>query len=195
MMPFPPHLHRRWRRLDAVGHEQAHIEQTLDGWRLSGELLAHEGGARVELAYTIHCDYRWCTRSAVVTGVSAGGSVRFAFTADGAGRWSLNRVPLPMVDGALDIDFGFTPATNLLPIRRLNLAVGQRAKVVSTWLRSPELRVELLTQTYTRKAERSFHYRALVDDQEFEAQLDTDEYGCVLRYEGLWDAEARPQEA
>lgn len=189
MTPFPQHLHRRWRRVDVIGREQAHIEQTLDGWRLTGELVAHEGGARVQLDYTINCDYRWCTRGAVISGVSAGGPVRLVFTADGMGRWTLNRAPLPMVDGALDIDLGFTPATNLLPIRRLDLAVGQRAKVVSAWLRSPELRVETLTQSYHRDAERVFHYHALVDGEPFEARLDTDEFGCVLRYEGLWEVD------
>jgi hypothetical protein len=193
--PFPQHLHRRWRRIDVPGSEQAHIEQTLDGWRLTGQVVSHEDGVHLQLDYTINCDYRWCTRNAVIRGTSAGGALHFVFTADGAGSWTLNRAPLPLVDGALDIDLGFTPATNLLPIRRLDLAVGQRANVTTAWLRSPELRVEALTQSYFREADRVFHYRALVDGEPFQAQLDTDEFGCVLRYEGLWDTEPQPKSA
>lgn len=93
--------------------------------------------------------------------------------------------------GALDIDLGFTPATNTLPIRRLALAVGETKPVRSAWLRFPELRLEPLEQTYTREADRVFRYRALVDGEAFTAQLDTDTFGRVLRYEGLWAAELR----
>jgi hypothetical protein len=89
--------------------------------------------------------------------------------------------------GALDVDLGFTPATNTLPIRRLALAVGAGAAVRSAWLRFPELRLEPLEQTYTREAEHVFLYRALVDGEPFSARLDTDAFGRVVRYEGLWE--------
>ena len=114
--------------------------------------------------------------------------MRFEFAADGEGRWMLNGAPLPLVEGALDIDLGFTPATNLLPIRRLNLAVGERAAVRTAWVRFPELRVEALEQSYYREAIRVYHYDALVDGEQFQARLDTDEFGRVLLYEGLWEA-------
>jgi hypothetical protein len=44
-------------------------------------------------------------------------------------------------------------------------------------------------QTYTREAERSFRYHALVDGEPFIARLDTDAFGHVVRSEGLWEAE------
>jgi hypothetical protein len=97
--------------------------------------------------------------------------------------------PLSEVAGALDVDLGFTPATNTLPIRRLALAVGESAPVRSCWLRFPELRLEPLEQTYTRESEQTFRYQALVDGEPFMARLDTDAHGRVLRYEGLWEAE------
>lgn len=93
------------------------------------------------------------------------------------------------VAGALDIDLGFTPVTNTLPIRRLALAVGASAPVQSAWLRFPELRFERLDQTYTRESELGFRYHATVGGQPFVARLDTDAFGRVLRYEGLWEAE------
>ena len=71
---------------------------------------------------------------------------------DGEGRWSRDAAPLPGVEGALDVDLGFTPATNTLPIRRLALAVGETRPVRSAWLRFPGLRLEPLEQTYTREA-------------------------------------------
>jgi hypothetical protein len=46
-----------------------------------------------------------------------------------------------------------------------------------------------LEQTYTREAEQTFRYRALVDGERFVARLDTDVFGRVVRYEGLWEME------
>ena len=179
----------RWRRLDVPGHEEAGIEQTPGGWRLTGQLEADEATVRAALTYAIDCDRDWRTRRAVVTGSASAVPVRFEFSADGEGHWTLNGAPLPRVAGALDIDLGFTPATNLLPIRRLALAVGERADVRTAWVRFPELRVEALEQSYRREAPTVFHYDALVDGERFQARLDTDEFGRVLLYEGLWQAE------
>lgn len=179
----------RWRRLDVPGHEEARVERTATGWRLTGELEVEEEGVATRLWYAIDCDAEWRTRSAVIEGEAGGRPIRFALSADGMGSWTQDGSPVPEIAGALDVDLGFTPMTNTLPIRRLGLAVGESAPVRSAWLRFPELRLEPLEQTYTREAERSFRYRALVDGEPFVARLDTDAFGRVLRYEGLWEAE------
>jgi RimJ/RimL family protein N-acetyltransferase len=188
MKRFPSVSQMRWRRTDVPGREDARVEQTPGGWRLTGEVEADEAGVRAQLAYVIDCECDWRTRRAVITGSAAGAPIRLEFAADGKGHWMLDGAPLPLVEGALDIDLGFTPATNLLPIRRLDLAVGQRADVRTAWVRFPELRVEVLEQSYRREADRVFRYEALVDGERFEARLDTDEFGRVLVYEGLWEA-------
>jgi hypothetical protein len=179
----------RWRRLDVPGREQARIERLAEGWRLTGELDVEEAGVRAHLEYVIECDPGWRTRRTVVTSAASGTPVRLQLTADGDGHWTLNGGALPLVEGALDIDLGFTPATNLLPIRRLDLAVGKRAEIRTAWLRFPELRVEVLEQSYYREGVRVFRYTALVDGEQFRARLDTDEFGRVLLYQGLWAAE------
>ena len=117
-----------------------------------------------------------------------------SLAADGAGQWTRDAAPLPDLSGALDVDLGFTPATNTLPIRRLALAVGESAPVRSAWLRFPELRLEPLEQTYTREAEQTFRYRAVVDGEPFVARLDTDVFGRVVGSEGLWEMETSGNE-
>lgn len=189
LRPFPSELRMRWRRLDVPGHEDARAEQSAAGWRLTGQLDVEESGVPARLRYRIDCDHAWCTRSALIEGEAGDRPVRVALTADGAGRWARDGRALPELTGALDVDLGFTPATNTLPIRRLSLAVGETALVRSAWLRFPELRLEPLEQTYTREAEQVYRYVAQVDGAPFTARLDTDAYGRVLRYEGLWEAE------
>ena len=189
MRAFPAASRMRWRRLDVPGREEAEVAQSAGGWRLTGRLEAEEAGVSAQLRYRIDCDPRWHTRSALIEGEANGRPVRFDLTADGAGQWARDGSALPALAGALDVDLGFTLATNTLPIRRLALAVGESAPVRSAWLRFPELRLEPLEQTYTREAEQVYRYLAQVDGEPFSAQLDTDAFGRVLRYEGLWEAE------
>lgn len=189
LRPFPPESRVDWRRMDVPGREEAHIVRAPDGWRLAGDLSVEETGVAARLRYGIECDREWRTHSVMIEGEVGGRPVRFALSADGAGQWTRDGAPLPHLAGTLDIDLGFTPATNTLPIRRLDLAVGESAPVRSAWLRFPELRLEPLDQVYTREAELTFRYHALVDGEPFIARLDTDAYGRVVRYEGLWIAE------
>jgi uncharacterized protein len=189
LAPFPVESHMRWRRLDVPGREDARVERTPDGWRLAGQLDVEEDGVPARLRYRIDCDDAWRTRAALIEGEMGGRPVRFDLAADGAGQWTQDGRPVPHVAGAMDVDLGFTPATNTLPIRRLALAVGGSAPVRSAWLRFPELRLEPLDQTYTREGERAYRYRADVDGEPFTARLDTDAFGRVLGYEGLWEAE------
>src|SRR5690606_17693860 len=148
--------------------------------RLAGELEVTEADIHARLSHVIDCDATWRTRRAHVTGAADGAPIQFDFTADGHGIWRLNGAPLAEVAGALDIDLGFTPATNLLPIRRLELNVGEETDVRTAWLRFPELRVEALDQSYAREAPQAYRFRARIDGGMFTARLNTDAFGCVL---------------
>lgn len=186
--PFPPDTVIHWRRLDVFGHEHARIHRVPSGWRLQGKVEVLESGVFAQLDYAVECDPTWLTRAVLVDGEADGRPVRFALSADGAGNWTADGQVLSAVSGALDIDLGFTPATNTLPIRRLALQVGESAKVRCAWLRFPELRLEALDQTYEKMTERSYRYTSNVDGELFSARLDTDAYGLVVHYEGLWVA-------
>ncbi|HYE21459.1 MAG TPA: putative glycolipid-binding domain-containing protein [Tepidisphaeraceae bacterium] len=189
MTPFPAESRSRWRRLDVPGVEEARVSRVTGGWELGGALEVEEEGVAARLRYRIACDWAWRTRSAVVDGSADGRKVRIDLSADGAGNWVVDGVARPELAGALDVDLGFTPATNSLPIRRMGLAVGEARDVRTAWVRFPELRVEALEQTYLREGERAYRYRALVDGEVFSARLDVDEFGRVVEYEGLWRAE------
>ena len=68
LRPFPTESRIRWRRIDVPGHEEARIERTTAGWRLTGELEVEEAGLAARLRYVIECDGQWRTRSAVIEG-------------------------------------------------------------------------------------------------------------------------------
>jgi uncharacterized protein len=106
---------------------------------------------------------------------------------DSSGRWWRNAEALPSLDGCIDVDLGFSPSTNLLPIRRLALPIGGSAAVRAAWVRFPELSVEVLEQVYHRTAERRYTYES--NGGAFRAELTVDEDGFVIEYPNLWTAE------
>lgn len=141
-------------------------------------------GRACSLSYRVECDDAWRTRSARVTGWIGADAVDVTITVDGHGRWRFNGVGQPALDGCLDVDLSFTPATNTLPIRRLELELGASASVDAAWLRFPELRMERLDQLYRRAADRTWQYSS--GGGSFTATIEVDADAVVTEYEGLW---------
>jgi hypothetical protein len=101
----------------------------------------------------------------------------------------MNGVAYPSVNGCVDLDLNFTPATNLMPLRRLNLPVNRAAEVRSAWLEWPAGTLTLLAQRYTRRSVAEYDYEAdLPGGAKFVAVLRVDPGGWVLDYGGLWRA-------
>ena len=96
-------------------------------------------------------------------------------------------MPHSSVTDCIDLDLNFSPSTNLLPIRRLNLAVGEEAQVRAAWLRFPSFELEALSQTYRRTAESTYRYESSTG---FVADLEVNSVGFVTNYPGIWEVEA-----
>ena len=176
-----------WRRLDVPGHDAARLARLGSGWLLDGAAVLAYRGAPVALRYTVTCDDAWRTVAGTVDGWIGGRDVRVAIRVDGERRWFVDEVEVAAVAGCDDVDYAFGPATNLLPIRRLALGVGDAAPVRAAWLRFPELTLEPLAQSYRRTAARTYRYASR--GGAFQADLDVDEHELVRRYGDLWIAE------
>ena len=177
-----------WRRLDQPGHEYAEVRQEKSAWLLNGiALFAHEKQP-CRLKYQVTCDERWSTVSATVAGCVGERCVDVNIAADGHGQWHLNGELCAAVAGCTDIDLNFSPSTNLLPIRRLNLSVGQESAIRAAWLRFPGFTLEPLDQTYRRLSDRTWRYESA--GGRFVAEIDVSEAGLPLRYGSIWSADA-----
>lgn len=176
-----------WRGIHIRGHEACRLYSVETEWRLEGTaVFSHEGRA-CRLSYSIACDSSWNTLNGVVSGWLDGEVVNVELSVDADRRWKMNGVHRAEIDGCVDLDLNFSPSTNLLPIRRLNLGVGQQAEVKAAWLRFPSFKLEPLSQVYTRLDE--FTYRYSSRGGEFVADLIVDDVGFVTNYPGLWEAE------
>src|SRR5215213_9894862 len=132
-----------WRWLDREGHEAGRLDDhTLRGTAV----LKHENEV-CSLAYRIECDEAWRTQLTLVHGFVGAREVEIEIIAND-GRWTMNEQHIAAVGGCIDVDLNFSPSTNLLPIRRLDLAIGEEATVRAAWLRFPALTLEPLEQTY-----------------------------------------------
>lgn len=177
-----------WRRLDRPGHEFANLRLSDSWWLLSGTaVLVHEA-MPCRFDYSIRCDSEWRTVSCRVTGWLGSQSMKIDIEVDERKRWHLNGKECPDTSGCIDVDLNFSPSTNLLPIRRLGLEIGEEAEVRAAWLRFPSFKVERLDQVYRRLGPKTYRYESAGGS--FVAELEVNSAGFVTSYPNFCIAES-----
>lgn len=175
-----------WRTLSAPGHETAKIYgDESEGWTIDGASIFLHEGEPVRLDYLIECDAEWNTTFATVDGWVGDEIVEVEIVVED-GAWTLNGDSVSVVDGCTDIDLNFSPVTNTLPIRRLDLKVGETRAVKAAWLRFPSFQLEVLEQTYSRVDESTVRYES---GSGFAATLTVNSEGLVTHYPDGWTIE------
>lgn len=114
--------------------------------------------------------------------------LHFVIERDAAGQWTLNGEVQRDVAGLVDVDLGFTPASNLLAIRRFDLGVGQATPAPAAYLTFPELKLTRLEQSYQRLDEGRYAYAAPMFG--YNDILVVSAAGFVVSYPGLWTSTA-----
>lgn len=177
----------RWRALDREGEDSCRLCRADHGWMLIGHARFRGADGFSALDYVVRCDTGWQTISADITGLQDGLNVNLRITRDDK-TWVLNEIPQPQVSGAIDLDLSFTPATNLMPLRRL-LASDEASEITrAAWLRYPQADLQPLDQTYGRTGVAGdFSYKA--QQTGYTTRLHIGESGFVTNYPGLWEGE------
>lgn len=174
----------RWRRLDVPGTDDCALEALPAGWRLLGMAAFGTGDAASRLAYSVECDREWRTLGAEVHGMVGPRRLALAVRRNAADEWSVDGRPAPELGGLIDLDLGFTPATNLFPLRRLALQPGQSAQAEAAWLDDESWQLRRLPQRYARRGEREYWYESPTAG--YAALLSVAANGFVSEYPGLW---------
>ena len=157
------------------------------GWQITGTSVFLHDSMPSRLDYLIECDSNWETRVARVNGWVGSNGVAVEISADAARRWCLNHTVCDRVTGCIDVDLNFSPVTNTLPIRRLNLQAGDEANVRAAWLRFPTFTLELLEQVYRRLDATTYRYESAGGS--FVRDLRVNEAGLVIHYPDFFEAE------
>jgi uncharacterized protein len=172
-----------WRRLDLPGRDAALLESHAGGWLLRGAAAFDHVLGPASVAYQVEVDAGWTTRRGIVSGFLGDRTIRREIRRE-AGGWSLDGVPARGLERLVDLDYGFTPATNVLQLRRMALAPGERADVPVVWLDLDSSSLTELPQTYERRGEASYWYEA--PTVPYQALLEIAPNGFVQSYPGLW---------
>jgi len=177
-----------WRRLDEPGHDCFRLHRLAHGWRLRGMAVFRDSGQPCNFAYEVLVDSTWKSRSARITGFQGKKEVdvRVRRTADG--QWRVGTEIQHAVAGCVDIDLGFTPATNMVAIRRLGLAIGEHAEAPVAWLALPGMKLRVLPQTYHRSTKLEYDYETPTCG--YKGRLHVSTLGAVVSYPGLFELSA-----
>lgn len=174
----------RWRDWQGKGLEHCGLTQSSDGLRLEGVVA----GTRASLYgahYAVRTDENFRTREVQVVYVDG---PRLHILADGKGNWrdEIADAPLSSLEGCLDVDIGVTPATNMLPIKRLRLNETESEDICAAYVPllseiSGPFLPRRAEQRYTcLKLNRRYRYEGLF--RAFSAELEIDDFGLVLDY-------------
>ena len=148
----------------------------MSGTTLSGAAVFEFEGGACALSYKVVCDDAWRTRDAIVRGFVGAREIDVRIDVDGE-RWLLNGNEVEAVRGCIDVDFNFSPSTNLLPIRR-----GAIGNVRAAWLRFPSFALEPLDQSYERIGDRMVRYNSATG---FTADIEVNDDGFPVHYPGF----------
>ena len=176
-----------WRRLDTAGHDACRLIQGERGSRLEGVATFRHGRDAACLFYEVDCDEAWRTREGLVRGWIGAQTFEFRIKRGANGTWTVNEEIVTGTEGCIDLDFGFTPATNLFQLRRVALQVGEAADVPVAWFDLPEASLQVVHQRYEHRTLDTYWYES--PRFQYSALLRVNAAGFVEKYPELWEAE------
>ena len=172
-----------WMRLDRPGRDSAMLEPSDGGWLLRGAAaFDHERGSAA-VAYQVEVDARWETKRGLISGFLGDQTVQHEIKRDNAG-WRLNGLRVEGFEHLVDLDYGFTPATNVLQLSRIALKPGQSAEVPVAWFDLDSASLTELPQRYERRSEASYWYEA--PTVPYQNLMEIAPNGFVRSYPELW---------
>jgi hypothetical protein len=186
-----PHTTRTvvWQPIGRQWLDHCLLRGTRSGWSLEGTIVGLLEDGPLRIAYRISTDRFWQMGMIGITlwhGVEQH-SLRINRGPDGV--WTDLLAGQPLGDELAtceEIDLAFTPATNTIPIRRLDLEIGESREMAVTYVTFPELTVKPMRQRYTRLAAQRYRYESGPTLSEFSAEIDVDADGLVTAYPNAW---------
>lgn len=174
-----------WRRTDVVGLERLELEVSHDGIVASSIVLCIEDGG-FELRHRWRLTPDWRAQSLDVERRGGGLDRRLLVERSGDG-WFVDGRSRPDLEGAEEPDLSITPFCNTFPIRRTPGTIGAEFTLETCYIDAAAMTVERSRQRYERLGANRVRYVDLGVAAGFEAELEVDDDGLVLRYDQLFE--------
>lgn len=175
-----------WQRLDTPGHDAALLAQCGAGWSLRGTAVFKHDDGPACISYCVDLDPSWITRSGSVHGFIGPRKIDHCIRRESTG-WYLGDILIEGLAHLVDLDYGFTPATNLQQLQRMALDLGESADVPVAWFDVDAPTLTELPQRYERSNETTYRYVA--PSVPYKGLLEISSNGFVRNYLGLWRME------
>lgn len=172
-----------WRSLDAPGFEHVRADRAHPGWDVYDSMLVREHeGQVVRGGYTLIVDPSFRTLELRIMAEQEPGSMAaLHLLATGDGAWTdQDERRIPELDGVIDVDIQWTPLTNTLPVRRLDLQPGEETSISVAYVELPSLTLRRVEQRYTRIDDTTVRYSS--PTRAGERDLILDHEGFVIDY-------------
>ncbi|ANI93089.1 putative glycolipid-binding domain-containing protein [Dietzia timorensis] len=169
-----------WTGLEDPSREVCSIESGPQGVVIASRIQ----GGDSDCSYRLQVTVDWTFESLEIQ--SNGRDLDLRLTERG---WVVDGTQRPDLKDAHEVDISVSPLSNTLPIRRLDLAVGESADITTAYIRVPELDVTTDPQRYTRTDENVYLYESR--DSDFRRSVLVDSEGLVIEYPGLFQRERR----
>lgn len=164
-----------WMGLAEPSVERCRVEESRVGVRVESVIERADG----TWSYALRADLSWRFERIEITD----GDRALLVVRDAAG-WHVGGSARTDLAAGREIDLSASPLSNTLPIRRLALAVGESADIVTAYIAIPELTVIPDPQRYTRQSADTWLYESR--DSDFCRTITVDAAGLVVTYPGLF---------
>lgn len=174
-----------WRRLDVPGRDAARVSQTANGYELFGQSVFLDPRGPTALRYVLDLAPDWSTRAGRITGFIGERAIDTHIVRTQKG-WTFDDKNFGMAE-VIDLDLGFTPATNMVQLKRVSLSIGDAADFDVAWLEAGDEKLVRLPQEYRRVSEFDYDYNSPTAD--YRATIVLAPSGFAADYPGLWEIE------
>jgi hypothetical protein len=172
-----------WQRLDTSGHDAVYLTRSDTGWTMRGTTVFKHAAGPACIDYVVELDASWKTVSGQVSGRLGERAVEHRIERRAEG-WYLDGRLVEGLGHLWDLDFAFTPATNLQQLRRMALATGQEIELPVAWFDLDTETLSELPQRYERCTESTYWYVA--PTVPYKGFLEIADNGFVRRYPDVW---------
>ncbi len=164
--------------------ENCLVSSSAAGAEIRSTIVGQYGEKLYHVDYVIRTNAHWETVFFDIHSRHSDHEQHLRFESDGRGNWTHQGKKMNEFAGCIDIDLPLTPFTNTLPIRRLQLAIGETAQIQVLYIDLLENKLSAVRQQYTRLSATEYHYENVPND--FEADIVVDKHGLVVNYPALF---------
>jgi uncharacterized protein len=174
-----------WRRTDVIGVERLALRVSPVGISADSTVVGLDGGG-FELRHRWRLSPEWRTQSLEIQRFGRDEHRRLTIERSGDG-WLVDGAARPDLDNADEPDLSVTPFCNTFPIRRTPSEIGASLTLDTCYVDAAEMTVVRSRQRYDRLGPNRVRYVDLGVSAGFEAEIEVDDDGLVLRYEHLFE--------